>query len=89
MHPLMIAQVWGENTREITNYGGFIYQFLSDIMKSIQQLERTNKKICKQNNVYNFHSSIYIYIYIVLFGPVKPELGVILQDKKIIQDLNI
>ena len=31
-----------------------------------------------------------IYLYIVLFGPVKPELGVIpLGQKKIIQKLNI
>ena len=37
------------------------------------------------NNILNFQESttnlnapgIYIYIYIVLFGPVKPELGVI------------
>ena len=28
---------------------------------------------------------IYIYIYIVLFGPVKPELGVILFGEKNIQ----
>ena len=27
--------------------------------------------------VYRFFLYIYIYIYIVLFGPVKPELGVI------------
>ena len=34
-------------------------------------------------------AAIYIYIYIVLFGPVKPELGVILSGQKKYSTVNI
>ena len=44
----MMAQNWAENTREITNYGRFINQFPPNIIRSIGQFERINKKICKQ-----------------------------------------
>ena len=40
----MIVQDWAESTTEIVNHGRFIKQFLSDIIKSIQQLERITKK---------------------------------------------
>ena len=34
-------------------------------------------EIVYQQKWFYFENSLYIYIYIVLFGPVKPELGVI------------
>ena len=63
--PLMMAQSWTESTWEITNYGRFINQFLSNIIRSIRQFERlkkryVDKKISIVSNIY-----IYIYIYIV------------------------
>ena len=45
------------------SYVSFINQFLPDTIKSIQQLERTNAKICIQNISVLFNE-IYIYIYI-------------------------
>ena len=44
----MMAQSWAGNTWEITNYGRFLNQFPPNIIKSIQQFERINKKICRQ-----------------------------------------
>ena len=47
IHPsLMMAQSWAESTWEITNYGRFINQFPLNIIRSIRQFERINKKIC-------------------------------------------
>ena len=48
-----------ESTWEIINYGKFINQFPSDIIKSIRQQERINTKYVNKN-VY----IVYIYIYI-------------------------
>ena len=44
----MMAQSWAESTWEINNYGRYINQFLPNIMKSIRQYEKINKKICRQ-----------------------------------------
>ena len=41
---LMMAQSQAESTWEITNYGRFINQFPPNIIRSIQQFERINKK---------------------------------------------
>ena len=35
--------------------------------------------------LYIYICILYIYMYIILFGPVKPELGIILSGQKIIQ----
>ena len=43
-----MAQIWAESTREITNSGRFINQFPLNIISSIRQFERINKKICRQ-----------------------------------------
>ena len=61
----MIAQSWAESTREITNYGRFINQFPPNIIRSIRQFERINKKICRQKMSIMFNQ-IYIYIYIYI-----------------------
>ena len=45
----MMVQDLVESTRVTISYGSFINQFLLDTMKSIQQLERTYTKICRQN----------------------------------------
>ena len=47
----------------ITNYGRFINQFPPNIVRSIRQFERINKKICRQKMSLMFNQ-IYIYIYI-------------------------
>ena len=60
--PLMIAPSWAESTQEITNYGRFINQFPPNIIRSIQQFKRINKKICIQKMSIMFNQ-IYIYIY--------------------------
>ena len=44
----MMAQSWTERTCEITNYGRFINHFPPNIIRSIKQFERINKKICRQ-----------------------------------------
>ena len=44
----MMAQSWAESTWQITNYGRFINQFPSNVIRSIRQFERINKKICRQ-----------------------------------------
>ena len=43
--PLMMAQSWAEST---CTYGRFINQFPPNIIRSIRQFERINKKICRQ-----------------------------------------
>ena len=47
----MMAQDQAESTREPINYGRFINHFLPDIIKLIHELQRINKKICRQKNV--------------------------------------
>ena len=42
--PLMMAQSWAESTWKITNNGKFINQFPPNIIRSIRQFERINKK---------------------------------------------
>ena len=42
--PLIMAQDMAESTRETINHGRFINRFPLDIIKSIRQLERINKK---------------------------------------------
>ena len=39
-----MVQGWIESTREISNYGRFINQFLTNIKKSTRQFEKINKK---------------------------------------------
>ena len=67
------AQLWAERTWEITNYGRFINQFLLNIIRSIWQFERINKKyldkkslLCSMKYVSMKKCCLYIYIYIVL-----------------------
>ena len=58
IHPLlMMAQSWAESTWEITNYGRIINQFSTNIIRSIRQFKRINKKYVDKKN------QIYIYIY--------------------------
>ena len=45
---LSIIPSWAESTSAITNYVRFINQFPPSIIRLIQQLERTNKKIWRQ-----------------------------------------
>ena len=67
----MMAQSWAESTWEINNYGKYINQFLPHTIKSIQQYERINKKICRQKMSIIFNEICineemlpkYIYIY--------------------------
>ena len=61
--PLMMAQSRAENTWEINNHGKYIDQFSPNTIKSIQQYERINRKICRQKRSIIFNE-IYIYIYI-------------------------
>ena len=61
----MMAQDRIESTRELINYGRFINQFPSDIIKSIQQLERIDKKYVDKNVLTkkccpNTHTHIYV-----------------------------
>ena len=57
----MIAQSCAESTCEITNYGRFINQFRSNIIRSIRQFARINKELCTQKMSIMFNQ-IYIYI---------------------------
>ena len=71
----MMAQSWAESTWEITNYGRFINQLPPNIMSSIQQFERINKKICRQKMSIMFNQICineemlpgYTYIYLFNF----------------------
>ena len=49
--------------------GQFLYKFKFFLPRQ--------EGICKTNTHTHTHTHAHIYIYIVLFGPVKPELGVI------------
>ena len=42
--PIMMAQCWAESTWKITNYEKFINEFPPNIIRSIPQFERNNKK---------------------------------------------
>ena len=53
--PLMMTQSWAKSTLEITKYGRFINQFPPNIIKSIRQFERANKKM------FIMFNQIYIY----------------------------
>ena len=75
--PLMMAQSWAESTWEITNYGRIINQFQPNIIRSIRQFERINKKICRQKMSIMFNEICineemmpkytYIYIYVYMY----------------------
>ena len=56
--PLMMAQSRAENTKEKNNYGRYINQFPPNIIKSIRQYERINKKYVDQN-VYYVQRNMY------------------------------
>ena len=79
------GQSRAESTWEINIYGKYINQFLPNTIKSILQYERINKKLYRQKMSIIFNEICineemlpkYTYIYKILFGPVKPELGVI------------
>ena len=43
-----MAEGWAKSIREITSYGRFINQFPPNIIRSIRQIERINKKVCRQ-----------------------------------------
>ena len=45
-----MAQSWAERTWELTNYRRFINQLPSNIIRSIRQFERINKKKKKKKN---------------------------------------
>ena len=76
--PLIVAQSRAESTCtwEINNHGKYINQFPPNIIKSIRQYERINKKIRRQKMSIMFkeicineeilpkYTYIYIYIYI-------------------------
>ena len=63
----MVTQSREESTWDINNYGKYINQFLPNTIKSIQQYERINKKICRQKKSIMFNKiCIYIYIYIYI-----------------------
>ena len=75
--PLMMTRSRAESTWEINNYGTFIHQFSPNIIKSIRQYKRINKKICRQKMYIMFNEIcinddmllqyIYIYIYIYIY----------------------
>ena len=69
----MMAPSRVESTWEITNYGRFINQFQPNIIRSIRQFERINKKICRRKMSLIFNE-IYIYIYIYIYI----EMGIFL-----------
>ena len=72
----MMAQSCAESSWEITNYGKFINQFPSNIIRSIRQFERINKKTNKhvdknvyyvQSNMYQWRNAAKLYIYIHMY----------------------
>ena len=67
-----MAQTRTGSTWEINNYGRYINQFPSNIIKLIWQFERINKKICRQKMSIMFNQicineemllKYYIYMY--------------------------
>ena len=63
IRPMMMAQDWAESSRVLINYGNFINQFLSDTIKSMQQLKRTYTKMYRQKMSILFNEYIYIYTH--------------------------
>ena len=64
-----MAQSRAESTWEINNYGRYINHFPPNTIRSIQQHERINKKICRQKMGIIFNEiCIYIYIYIYIMS---------------------
>ena len=69
-----MAQNWAEITREIINYGRFINKFPPNIITSISQLERINKKKNEDKKCsIKYYQYIYIYIYICTESTSYPE----------------
>ena len=68
--PLMMAQSWAESTKEITNYGRFIIiiiiQFPPNIIRSIRQFERINKKYvdkkCLLSSIKYMYMCVCVYV---------------------------
>ena len=71
-----MAQSWAESNWKITNHGRFINQLLPNIIRSIRQFERINKKTRRQKNVYYVQTNIYIYIYIYTHTHTHTVVGV-------------
>ena len=76
------------------NFGKFIYQFQPETKILIWKLESILNKLYRQNLSLLFNETClneqllpnYTLIYIVFFGPVKPELGVIPSGQEIIHE---
>ena len=66
----MMAESWAESTWEITNYGGFINHFPPNIIRSIRQFERINKKTCRQKMSIMFNQIYIYYICVCVSAPV-------------------
>ena len=60
-----MAQSWAESTQEITNYRRFINQFPPNIIRSIRQFERINKKICRHKMSFMFNEINIIDIIMI------------------------
>ena len=79
-----MAQSQAESTWEMNNYGRYINQFPPNIINSIRQYERINKKICRQKISITFNEiCIYIYIYIFFTEHVTIEFSLIFIQKRI------
>ena len=93
----MMAQSRAESTRDTCNYGQYINQFPQNTIKVIREFERIQKKICRHKMSIMFNEICineemlpkytYIYIYMGILGPVKPELGVIPSGQEIYNPL--
>ena len=59
-----MAQIWTVSTWEVTNYGRFNNQFPSNIIRSIRQFERINKKFVDKKCLICSIKYVYFYIYI-------------------------
>ena len=68
--------------------GEIIYLENSTRCKKINGQTEIQQRIQKRNTIFESVPcvSVYIYIYIVFFGPVKPELGVIPSGQEIIYE---
>ena len=71
--PLMMAQSWAESTWEITNYGRFINQFPPNIIRSIRQFERINKKYVDKKCLLCSIKYVYVCVWGVLKG-IGPQM---------------
>ena len=52
---MMIVQSQARSTRDMSNYGKYVSQFMPNTIKAIRQYERINKKICRQKMSILFH----------------------------------